>query len=404
MSAPGALLSVEHPLEAARAALGPMFKVSSDGDCEALVVRDELDKVVCRIVVNAAPGTGWWLWLYPLRGYERERERIAWLLVQHGFITAERWGSVDVSMGPDERGDVAVARVLLRLREIQERSLPGALLGVDIESLHDYRVAVRRTRSVLKEMRGVFAPAELKGARRSFGWLQAQTGPTRDLDVYLEEFDELRARLPKTLRADLDPLEALLRMRHARARAEFEAALTSERARALDQDWGDLLQTLVLQDESDRPDAARPIGELTAKRVKKVHRRMVSMGAAIDLASPPAQYHDLRKKGKELRYLLELFAAPLFDADAVKQLVRALKALQDVLGRHQDREVQIDMLRGLAPELVGRPGGVEALMAIGVLIDRLEADAHAARERFAASFADFSSEAQCKLVEDTFTR
>src|SRR5206468_3401709 len=79
-------------------------------------------------------------------------------------------------------------------------------------------------------------------------------------------------------------------------------------------------------------------------RIRKVYKRIVRMGETIDADTPPQAYHDLRKKGKELRYLLELFGVKLFDEEAVTPLVRSLKGLQDVLGRHQDREVQIAML------------------------------------------------------------
>ncbi len=129
---------------------------------------------------------------------------------------------------------------------------------------------------------------------------------------------------------------------------------------------------------------------------------MVKMGGAITPDSPPEQYHELRKKGKELRYLLELFGMELFDQDVVKPMIKTLKGLQDVLGLHQDREVQIEMLKELGGELVSRPGGAEVLMAIGTLIDRLEADAQAARGRFADAFAEFASDAQCKLVSEAF--
>ena len=159
----------------------------------------------------------------------------------------------------------------------------------------------------------------------------------------------------------------------------------------------------MLEDQDSRPQAAHPIGKLAAKRIRKVHAKMVAMGRAITPESPPDEYHELRKKGKELRYLLELFGTPLFDADVVTPLVKALKGLQDVLGLHQDREVQIEMLRELGHDLVARPGGPRALMAIGTLIDRLQADAEQARGQFAASFAEFASEAQCKLVAKAFS-
>ena len=73
------------------------------------------------------------------------------------------------------------------------RTCRATLADADLEFLHDFRVAIRRTRSVLREMRGVFAPDDLERVRASFKWLQDQTSATRDLDVYLREFEELRS-------------------------------------------------------------------------------------------------------------------------------------------------------------------------------------------------------------------
>jgi CHAD domain-containing protein len=154
--------------------------------------------------------------------------------------------------------------------------------------------------------------------------------------------------------------------------------------------------------EDERPDAARLIGEVSGERIRKVYRRMVRMGDAIDDASPAADYHELRKKGKELRYLLELFGVPLFPEVVVKPMIKTLKALQDVLGRHQDREVQIALLRSLGPEVGETAGGEDALMAIGALVARLGEDERAARSEFAGRFAEFSSKEQRRLVKETF--
>ena len=100
-----------------------------------------------------------------------------------------------------------------------------------------------------------------------------------------------------------------------------------------------------------------PIFEVAGERIRKVYRRMLKMGGAIDEASPAEYYHELRKKGKELRYLLELFGAPLYPEEVVKPMIKTLKALQDVLGRHQDREVQIALLRSLGPDVGEAAGG-----------------------------------------------
>jgi CHAD domain-containing protein len=128
---------------------------------------------------------------------------------------------------------------------------------------------------------------------------------------------------------------------------------------------------------------------------------MVKTGAAIDEDSPAEALHELRKKGKELRYLLEFFA-PVFPADVVKPMVGSLKRLQDVLGRFQDREVQADLLRSLGDQVAALDGGARALMAMGVFVQRLLADQTDARAEFAESFAAFANKSQRKLVAKTF--
>jgi CHAD domain-containing protein len=152
---------------------------------------------------------------------------------------------------------------------------------------------------------------------------------------------------------------------------------------------------------ADRPDAKRPIAEVAGRRIRKVHARMVDKGAAIDDTSPADDLHELRKRGKELRYLLEFFG-PLWPDDVVKPLVKSLKGLQDVLGTHQDREVQAGHMRELADELAGQVGGPEALLVLGVLVDQLEAEQRAARGHLAERFAAFASKRQRNLVRRTF--
>jgi CHAD domain-containing protein len=125
------------------------------------------------------------------------------------------------------------------------------------------------------------------------------------------------------------------------------------------------------------------------------------MGRAIDDSSPPEALHGLRKTGKELRYLLELFG-DLYPRDAVKPLIATLKSLQDTLGRFQDREVQADTLRSLGEKLLARDDGAAALMAMGVLVERLERDQAAARSQFAARFAALAAKPTRALVERAF--
>ena len=212
----------------------------------------------------------------------------------------------------------------------------------------------------------------------------------------------MRVLVPAAMQGDLDPLLDVLRARRMQAHRQLVDDLRSKRATDLLSAWRKFLDRLPEADESERPDAARPIGDVAGERIRKVYRRMVRMGDAIDESSPAQDYHELRKKGKELRYLLELFGAALYPAEVVKPMIRTLKGLQDVLGRHQDREVQVALLRSLAPEVARRERGEAALLAVGALIARLAEDEAAARNEFAESFEEFAAKDQRRLVAQTF--
>jgi CHAD domain-containing protein len=385
---------------------------------ETVAVLDELDKTVARLELLAPDGLTPRVTLTGLRGYERERAEVAAALALAAAPQSLRdeailaaggrpegiSAKVRVALDPAERADAATARVLGALWEVIEANLPGTLADTDVEFLHDYRVSVRKTRSVLKELTEVFPPATLAYWRGEFRWLQQITGDTRDLDVAVSDFDALAGLVGAEDQAALVPLASVLANRRAAARRVMVRELRSERAHALARDWAGFMAGLTDFPVLDRPAAAATINTVAGVRIATVYRRMVKLGEAIDAESPAEDYHELRKHGKELRYLLELFGVPLHDAEVVKPMVKALKDLQDVLGRHQDREVQATMVRGLADEVSGLPGGPAALVAMGALVRALGADEAAARGEFAEAFAAFSSADQRGLVKTTFGR
>jgi CHAD domain-containing protein len=358
--------------------------------------------------------------LTPVRGYDDELARVqAELEHELGFKVADQplvdeavraaggapggtSSKPEVKLGYNQRSDEAAATVLARLLEVIEANLEGTIADVDSEFLHDFRVAVRRSRAVQRELKHAFPPERLAHFRAEFRWLQQITGDARDLDVYVLDFDQFRAMIPADMRADLEPLLGVLERRRSSARREMVRELRSDRFATLRAEWPEFLAQLPERIGADRPDATRPIGALAAERIGKVYRRMVKMGRVIDAGSPPEDYHELRKKGKESRYLLELFASSLYPAEVVKPMIKTLKSLQDVLGRHQDREIQIATVRSLRDEVSALPGGAAALMAMGVLVERLGVDERAARSEFAATFAEFASGRQRRLVKETF--
>jgi CHAD domain-containing protein len=387
-------------------------------------VLDDEGKTVARIVCENASVAGGAplrprLHLIGVRGYDKELARVRTVLeddfglqeaterledeavLRAGGAARGLPPGAELALTADLPADRAAVGLSLRLLHSIEANMPGTLADLDTEFLHDLRVAVRRTRALQRELKKVFPPNDVAHFRREFKWLQQVTGTSRDLDVYLLEFDDFTTAVPPHQRDALGLLRSLLEEHRARERVVMDTALRSDRTNDLLSGWADFLERLPTSPVDDRPQAVTPIGEVAAQRIDKVYRRMVKMGAAISVDSSHEALHDLRKKGKELRYLLEFFA-PLFPGKVTKPMVKTLKALQDTLGRFQDREVQAEMVRNLGPELASRPGGAGALMAMGVLVERLGEQQGAARSEFAERFAAFSSAEQQALVKATF--
>jgi CHAD domain-containing protein len=220
-----------------------------------------------------------------------------------------------------------------------------------------------------------------------FKWLGDLTTPVRDLDVYQLDLPEMAGWLVAAAAADLKPFEAHLARRRAAERRALLRGLRSARLRRLLEDW--TAELVELADSAHSADGdAWSAGALARADIARAHRRVVRGGSAISDASPPEDLHVLRKQCKELRYALEIFAPVLGDAQ-VRNAIKDLKSLQDVLGRFQDSEVQWTTLRGFAHEMVADRAPAAALLAMGELTGHLHAEQQRARAEFASVFASY---------------
>jgi CHAD domain-containing protein len=407
------------PIVRVRSRMRPMSVLNGDAKT---VVRLELEQA--EVAGDGRPRTPLAprLRVRPVLGYDRAFERVARELTGELELAAApvplfdeaaalagarpdgTSSKVGVKLARGTPADEAAGAVLSRLADIAEANLPGVLEDIDTEFLHDMRVSVRRARSVLRELRGVHPPAERARLRAELRWVQELTGPVRDLDVQLLEWGELTAAFPPERTADLAPLHKLLSRRRAAALRALQRGLRGRRFAQSLAEWRALAAGAPDGGSAaDRPRAGLPIEVVAGDRIRSVYGRMVRDGRRVDDDSPAEALHDLRKRGKELRYLLELFGG-LFPGSVVKPMISALKDLQDVLGRFQDRAVQAEQLKGLGDELAAQPGGPGALMAVGLVVDALYADQDAARRAFAGRFEAFASRERRDVVRATFPK
>jgi CHAD domain-containing protein len=344
--------------------------------------------------------------VHRMRGYAAEAKDISRRLAAAGLTVAagEPWRDAVVAasdagrptsrrfgMHADQPGDLAVADALLGYLAEMEGSVDGVVADIDTEYLHDFRVAVRRTRSVLKLL-GDVLPIDVSWAIAEFRWLGDVTTPTRDLDVYLIDMAGMRAAVSRPV--DLDPFEAYVRSRRERAQRALAAALTTSRYASLAKRWRAELAT-VMAARTNSPDTA---ADLARTRIQHTFHQVARRARAIKTQSPSAQVHALRKKCKELRYLMEVFR-PICDPASYKQVIGDFKELQQVLGDFQDGEVQAAGLREFAAAMV-RDGNteVDTLLAMGQLSAEFDARQKRARAELDAHHESYLGPRAAKHV------
>jgi CHAD domain-containing protein len=352
------------------------------------------------------------LWLIPLRGYDVAGECAARVAHLAGLAsdTPSRYPAALRAAGVDpdapsravmETGlpaRVGVARVLLSFLGELEAAVDGTVSDVDIEFLHDLRVAVRRSRSAVKLLGDVLPPALVAWVTPQLKLLGDLTSPSRDLDVLLQELPSLTAGLTSGRGEDVEPLVLHLTGLRADERRRLAVGLRSPRFERFRARWRASLLALATWD--GQPCAGPTAAEVVVVRLDRAHRRVLRRGSRITDASPAEDLHDLRKWAKELRYLLETFP-PTTDPDDARADMKELKALQNVLGTFQDSETQREALYSLATDMMSRDGAsARTIFAMGEIAARLREAQDTSRAQFAAVFERFSRKsAQCRTAQ-----
>ena len=124
--------------------------------------------------------------------------------------------------------------------------------------------------------------------------------------------------------------------------------------------------------------------------MKRAYRRVIKHGSAITADSPAEQLHTLRKRCKELRYLLEIFAS-LHEPTAHRRVVKELKALQECLGDFQDGEVQRRTVGAYVTQMTNEATvPTDTLLAMGELAAHVDTRKRQARSDYADRWDQFT--------------
>lgn len=274
----------------------------------------------------------------------------------------------DLLFRSDEEAARRLALRALSAARAAERRLDDR---ADPEALHDFRVAVRRLRSLLRAYRPQLQEAVRGKDRRRLRDIQRATGGGREAEVALEWLTKQQRDLAPEHLAGLNWLSAKLLAR----RRECGHALDGEVREAFRSTVDRLEERLaIMRSEknllSERPHVsfARTLANLTEAHATDL---LVQLGQIARMDDADA-LHEARIMGKRLRYLLEPVRAYVNDAQAV---VKRSKRLQDVLGDLNDVHVLMEEIdRAFDDALEQKAGRIKESLARGD-IDRARRDA-----------------------------
>jgi CHAD domain-containing protein len=299
------------------------------------------------------------------------------------------------------RADSATKIILRQLLAIMRVNEDGIKGDCDTEFLHDYRTAIRRTRSALSQIKGVFPPQTTEYSLEIFSRLGELSNYLRDLDVFLLSESAYQAMLPDDLQDYLAPLFTRLRVQRQQAWQEVVSFLNSAAYARILSEWEAFLNEIA-PDDPLALNGSRPIIDVARHRIHKRYRQIIREGQQLLDDAPDELLHDLRIDCKKLRYLLEFFAS-LFPSEQIDVLIGQMKGLQNALGGFNDLSVQRAYLLRTAETLptIG-PDSWKELIAIGYLIKRMDDDQNAARAGLATNFAEFAAAPNQRLFRGLF--
>ena len=383
------------------------------------------EKTVARFVFEefklkpGVPTMSTHLTLKPVRGYPGCFRTLADRFNEMGFATVgeqdiyrniletanlkpgDYTSKLKIRLEPNMRADEATKMLLRLLAKVIRSNVEGIKADFDTECLHDFRVAIRRTRSALSQIKSVFPEDTIDRFRRELAALGKLSNTLRDLDVYLLNERRYKAMLPDVLQKDIKPLFDHLRAKRSAALKDVVSNLNSKRLSRLLRDWEAFLNA-PLTNSPSALNAAVPIINLARKRIYKRYRNVLKLGRLSFENTRDELLHQLRIESKKLRYLMEFFSS-LFPYPKISILIKQLENLQDNLGDFQDVCVQDEYLQTIADELpIMDAQSKRTILAIGSLIGTLSQKKQAVRGSFSNIFADFASASNRKLFQELF--
>ena len=233
----------------------------------------------------------------------------------------------------------ALLRLLTALLiEVMNAEEQFSTCSEDPETLHQFRIALRRLRSAFSFAKPLLAPEKYEQYQELLRQQGSETGYLREIDVTAASWQEVLRRKSFFVSGRFWLDEVLVDERQA-AWGKCAASLDKGSATALYLAlwaWlaGELERLELVKDPNEQSLQAFVQG-----RVRDWLENILQMEEELDFSDPDS-LHALRILGKKLRYMLEILSDLL---DRTSKLTERLKKLQDGLGSIRDIQLTAEL-------------------------------------------------------------
>ena len=229
----------------------------------------------------------------------------------------------------------AVRRLALVQLERAAEARTQLVEGDRNEALHDFRVALRRLRSLLRSHRSRFTVEFPKRALRRIAALARDTNPGRDAEVQLAWLATFADDLKPGERAGHRELSRELAQRRDESYRKVEREIVRDFA-GIAEDLGERLAAYRIAIDLERPARPPSFAAATREALAQSAVELSEKLAEIHSVADETAGHAARIAAKRLRYLAEPVSPWIAAAQGPIDL---LKELQDLLGELHDGQL-----------------------------------------------------------------
>jgi len=301
------------------------------------------------------------------------------------FNSKKYTSKFDISLKKDANIPSSIELIFKYLTLFLTKNTNGIVDDVDIEFLHDFRVALRRIRILLNEIKDKIPESIYENVKNSFYLIQQKTNKLRDYDVFLLHKDYLKNNLPEVLRNGLDYVIREVKILRAKEFIIVRDFILSQDFKNILTNWSNFILNI------DQGVSEKKILDFALNSIYLRYQNIIKKGKKINSETPDTELHQLRIECKKLRYLLE-FLISILPENESKKLILQIRTFQVFLGKFNDFSVQQEFVYRIITEVeLAENEKIEFMTAVGGLINYLHFQKIEIRKNFDIEFAKFLS-------------